>query len=205
MTSPAPVTTNSGLKVLSLTVTKEGKIERKMPNLSPQAQLNNTLLEALCPGIKVASLSVTPEPLDQVERAKVESTLSRFALDGTEYRLIGASGSAKNGKYYAVDARYERPLAARFSDWPQAAVTYFGILVSPCMVRMQIPHGRVTVVPDHELGTNDCRGWLRKSIFDKLGLPENRFYQFRLASPKRKRRDRSRSWRMRWPMPSTPT
>ena len=181
MTSPAPVTKNSGLKVLSLTVTKEGKIERKMPNLSPQAQLNNTLLEALCPGIKVASVSVTPEPLDQVERAKVESTLSRFALDGTEYRLIGASGSAKNGKYYAVDARYERPLAARFSDWPQAAVTYFGILVSPCMVRMQIPHGRVTVVPDHELGTNDCRGWLRKSIFDKLGLPENRFYQFRLA------------------------
>jgi hypothetical protein len=181
MTSPAPVTTNSGLKVLSLTVTKEGKIERKMPNLSPQAQLNNTLLEALCPGIKVASVSVTPEPLDQVERAKVESTLSRFAIDGTEYRLIGASGSAKNGKYYAVDARYERPLAARFSDWPQAAVTYFGILVSPCMVRMQIPHGRVTVVPDHELGTNDCRGWLRKSIFDKLGLPDNRFYQFRLA------------------------
>ena len=181
MTSPAPVTTNSGLKVLSLMVTKEGKIERKMPNLSPQAQLNNTLLEALCPGIKVASVSVTPEPLDQVERAKVESTLSRFALDGTEYRLIGASGSAKNGKYYAVDARYERPLAARFSDWPQAAVTYFGILVSPCMVRMQIPNGRVTVVPDHELGTNDCRGWLRKSIFDKLNLPENRFYQFRLA------------------------
>jgi hypothetical protein len=152
-----------------------------MPNLSPQAQLNNTLLEALCPGIKVASVSVTPEPLDQVERAKVESTLSRFALDGTEYRLIGASGSAKNGKYYAVDARYERPLAARFSDWPQAAVTYFGILVSPCLVRMQIPNGRVTVVPDHELGTNDCRGWLRKSIFDKLGLPEDRFYQFRLA------------------------
>jgi hypothetical protein len=181
MTSPAPVPTNSGLKVLSLTVTKEGKIERKMPNLSPQAQLKNTLLEALCPGIKVASVSVTPEPLDQVERAKVESTLSRFALDGTEYRLIGASGSAKNGKYYAVDSRYERPLAARFSDWPQAAVTYFGILVSPCMVRMQIPNGRVTVVPDHELGTNDCRGWLRKSIFDKLNLPENRFYQFRLA------------------------
>jgi hypothetical protein len=144
-------------------------------------QLNNTLLEALCPGVKVASVSVTPEPLDQVERAKVESTLSRFALDGTEYRLIGASGSAKNGKYYAVDARYERPLAARFSDWPQAAVTYFGILVSPCMVRMQIPYGRVTVVPDHELGTNDCRGWLRKSIFDKLNLPEHRFYQFRLA------------------------
>ena len=181
MATSTTVTTKAGLKVINLMVTKEGKIERKMPNLSPQAQLNNTLLEALCPGIKVASVTVTPEPLDQVERAKVESALSRFSLDGTDYRLIGASGSAKNGKYYAVDARYERPLATRFSDWPQAAVTYFGILVSPCMVRMQIPEARVTVVPDHELGTNDCRGWLRKSMFDKLGLPAGRFYQFRLA------------------------
>src|SRR5581483_4783010 len=181
MTPSTTVTKNSGLKVISLMVTKEGKIERRMPNLSPQAQLNNTLLEALCPGIKVASVSVTPEPLDQVERAKVESALSRFSVEGTDYRLIGASGSAKNGKYYAVDVRYERPLAARFSDWPQAAVTYFGILVSPCQVRMQIPQGRVTVVPDHELGTNDCRGWLRKSLFDKLSLPAGRFYQFRLA------------------------
>jgi hypothetical protein len=181
MTPTETVSKNSGLKVINLMVTKEGKIERKMPNVSPQAQLNNTLLEALCPGIQVASVTVTPEPLDQVERARVESTLAQFKIDGTDYRLIGASGSAKNGKYYAVDVRHERPLAARFSQWPQAAVTYFGILVSPCQVRIQIPNGRVTVVPDHELGTNDCRGWLRKSIFDKLSLPNDRFYQFRLA------------------------
>ncbi len=181
MTTSTTVTKTSGLTVINLKVTKEGNIERKMTDVSPQAQLNNTLLEALCPGIRVASVTVTPEPLDQVERARVESALSRFNVDGIDYRLIGASGSAKSGKYYAVDARFERPLAARFSDWPQAAVTYFGILVSPCQVRMQVPQGRVTVVPDHELGTNDCRGWIRKSLFDKLALPDGRFYQFRLA------------------------
>lgn len=180
--TPTPIVTkHSGLQVLNLTVNKEGKIERKMPNLSPQGQLTNTLLEALYPGIQVASVTVTPEPLDQVERARVESALSRFKIDGTDFRLIGASGSAKNGKFYAVDARYEAPLAERFSSWPQAAVTYFGILISPCQVRMHVPHGRVTVVPDHELGTNDCRGWLRQSLFDQLHLPAGRFYQFRLA------------------------
>jgi len=151
MTTSTTVTKTSGLTVINLKITKEGNIERKMTDVSPQAQLNNTLLEALCPGIRVASVTVTPEPLDQVERARVESALSRFNVDGIDYRLIGASGSAKSGKYYAVDARFERPLAARFSDWPQAAVTYFGILVSPCQVRMQVPQGRVTVVPDHEL------------------------------------------------------
>lgn len=181
MTPQTTVTKNSGLKVLNLMVTKEGTIERKMPNVSPQGQLNNTLLEALHPGIQVASVTVTPEPLDQVERARVESALSRFQIDGTDFRLIGASGSAKNGKFYAVDARHEAPLAERFSGWPQAAVTYFGILISPCQVRMQVPHGRVTVVPDHQLGTNDCRGWLRRSLFDQLNLPSGRFYQFRLA------------------------
>ena len=174
MTTSTTVTKTSGLTVINLKDTKEGNIERKMTDVSPQAQLNNTLLEALCPGIRVASVTVTPEPLDQVERARVESALSRFNVDGIDYRLIGASGSAKSGKYYAVDARFERPLAARFSDWPQAAVTYFGILVSPCQVRMQVPQGRVTVVPDHELGTNDCRGWIRKSLFDKLALPDGR-------------------------------
>ena len=105
-----------------------------------------------------------------------------------------------------MDARYERPLAARFSDWPQAAVTYFGILVSPCQVRMQIPHGRVTVVPDHELGTNDCRGWIRKSLFDKLALPDGRFYQFRLAFAQTQAKgivqDHARTMS---PMPSIPT
>ena len=114
MTTSTTVTKTSGLTVINLKVTKEGNIERKMTDVSPQAQLNNTLLEALCPGIRVASVTVTPEPLDQVERARVESALSRFNVEGVDYRLIGASGSAKNGKYYAVDARYERPLATRF-------------------------------------------------------------------------------------------
>ena len=113
MTTSTTVTKTSGLTVINLKVTKEGNIERKMTDVSPQAQLNNTLLEALCPGIRVASVTVTPEPLDQVERARVESALSRFNVEGIDYRLIGASGSAKTGKYYAVDARFERPLAAR--------------------------------------------------------------------------------------------
>ena len=94
MTASTTVTKTSGLTVINLKVTKEGNIERKMTDVSPQAQLNNTLLEALCPGIRVASVTVTPEPLDQVERARVESALSRFNVDGIDYRLIGASGSA---------------------------------------------------------------------------------------------------------------
>ena len=102
-------------------------------------------------------------------------------MGGVEYRLIGASGSAKNGKYYAVSKEFEQPIAERFQQWPEAAITYFGILISPCKVRVEEPDVRVLVVEDHTLGTNDCRGWIRRSLFEKLGLPARHFYQFRLA------------------------
>jgi hypothetical protein len=168
MTTSTTVTKTSGLTVINLKVTKEGNIERKMTDVSPQAQLNNTLLEALCPGIRVASVTVTPEPLDQVERARVESALSRFNVDGIDYRLIGASGSAKSGKYYAVDARLN-VLSPRASPIVPSCCNHFGILVS-LPGEMQIPQGRVPW-SDHELGTNDCRGWIRKSLLTSLLYP----------------------------------
>jgi len=63
-------------------------------------------------------------------------------------------------------------------------MTYFGILVSPCQVRIEIPDCRVMVVEDRQLGTNDCRGWIARSVFNRLKLPDHRFYQFRLAFEK---------------------
>ena len=94
---------------------------------------------------------------------------------------MGASASAKNGKYYAVDAAHAKAIAQRFRFWPEAAMTYFGILVSPCKVCIEFPNARVLVVKDHELGTNDCRGWISRSLFEHLHLADRRFYQFRMS------------------------
>ena len=73
-------------------------------------------------------------------------SLAKLECDGVRYALIGAGGSAKNGEYYAVEAEYERRIGERFQHWPEAAMTYFGILVSPCQVRIEIPGCRVMVV-----------------------------------------------------------
>jgi hypothetical protein len=43
------------------------------------------------------------------------------------------------------------------------------------------PDFRIVVVEDHVLGTNDCRGWIRESLYRKLHLSPDRFCQFRLA------------------------
>ena len=149
----------------NLEIDRNGRVAPRLHDLEP---LKNTLLSVLYPGIKVASVTVPTEPLDDYEEAQVENALARLVWNGTHYKLVGASGSAKKGKFYFVDQEHSRAIAERFQHWPQAAIVYFGILVSPCKVMMEEPDSRVLVVPDRKLGTNDCRGWIRRSVFRRL-------------------------------------
>jgi hypothetical protein len=159
---------HGSMPVLALEIDREGHLSRKSMRLSREQQLTNTLLQGFCPGIRVATVDVPTEPLDACEQAIVEQALTRVEFDGIRYSLVGASGSAKKGKFYAVESRYEKRLAERFRYSPQAAMTYFGILVSSCKVLIEVPECRVLVVEDRQLGTNDCRGWVSESLFRTL-------------------------------------
>jgi len=152
-------------QIQNLEIDRNGRV---MPRLNDLDPLENTLLSVLYPGVKVASVNVPVEPLDEYEESKVENALAKLVWRGIHYKLVGASGSAKKGKFYFVDHEHSRAIAERFQHWPQAAIVYFGILVSPCKVMMEESDARVLVVPDHSLGTNDCRGWIRRSVFGKL-------------------------------------
>jgi hypothetical protein len=152
-------------RIQNLEIDRNGRIAPRLHDLEP---IENTLLSVLYPGIKVASVNVPTEPLDDFEESQVENALARLIWNGVHYKLVGASGSAKKGKFYFVDQEHSRAIAERFQHWPQAAIVYFGILVSSCKVMMEEPDARVLVVPDHSLGTNDCRGWIRRSLFQRL-------------------------------------
>jgi hypothetical protein len=175
---------NASVRVIALDIDRDGNIAKRFPTMDREIQLDNTLVAALYPDIRLATVSVPLEPLDSYQQAKVEKSLAKLQINGVPYRLIGASGSAKNGKYYCCDAPHERTVAERFQHWPEAAISYFGILVSPCKAVIEEESSRILVVKDHELGTNDCRGWITQSLFSKLNLPAHRFYQFRLAFDK---------------------
>jgi len=84
----------------NLEIDRNGRIAPRLHDLEP---LKNTLLSVLYPGIKVASVTVPTEPLDDYEEAQVENALARLVWNGTHYKLVGASGSAKKGKFYLVD------------------------------------------------------------------------------------------------------
>jgi hypothetical protein len=168
-------------RIIMLDVAKDGSISERVAGVGQENWLDTTLLGTLYPGIHLALVSVPTEILEYAEGAAVSDRLMAIDHDGIRYRMVGASGSAKNGKFYFCDTQHAPVLADRFAKWPEAAITYFGILTSNCKVVISEPDVRVMVVPDNELGTNDCRGWISQSMFAKLRLRSGAFYQFRLA------------------------
>jgi hypothetical protein len=165
--------------LLALDVDAKGQVRRRV-DIKHDMWIDNSLLEAIYPGIRMALVSV-PSNLEPEEQVIVINTMSNLVYDGTLFKLVGASGSAKNGKFYFASAEYADSLARRFQKWPEAAITYFGILTSDCQVIARYEQSGVLVVPDNELGTNDCRGWISQRAFEKLGLPSGAFYQFRIG------------------------
>ena len=166
--------------ILELRIDASGEVTRKPTRLGRKDTLEGKLLGQLYPGIRVARVSV-PYELTPYEQSVVENRMASLHYGGVEYKLVGASSSAKDGKFYFVDQAHAGPIAERFQHWPEAAIVYFAILVSDCKLMVEEPNLRIAVVKDHVLGTNDCRGWVRESLYRKLKIGTNRFCQFRLA------------------------
>ena len=60
-----PNTTNCGASpVLALELDRNGNVSKKTMKLDREAQLTNSLLQGLYPGIHVATVDVPTEPLD---------------------------------------------------------------------------------------------------------------------------------------------
>src|SRR6185437_13439285 len=110
-------------RVLALDIDREGKIVRRPIRKlrSGESRLENTLLSALYPTIKVATVNI-PKQLEMHEEVRVHETLADFKYQGVDYLLVGASGSAKEGKFYFVDRESAKIIAQRFHNWPEAAM-----------------------------------------------------------------------------------
>ena len=89
--------TKGAMQVMALEIDENGQVRKKMMKLDREGQLENTLIQALYPGIRVATVDVPQQPLDLYQQARVEQALAKLSCDGVSYRLIGASGSAKSG------------------------------------------------------------------------------------------------------------
>ena len=167
--------------ITMLDMDKIGNITERTKSVVEDEWLNGTVLGERYPGIKVAILTVPTDAVEWGERAVVQDRMCSIQHDGIKYCMVGASGSAKNGKFYYADTTHAPALRARFLAWPEAAITYFGILTSNCSVVKTFSNARILVVPDSVLGTNDCRGWLRRSMVEDMKLRPGHVYQTREA------------------------
>ena len=101
---------NGAMPVLALEMDRMGRVTKKMVRFDHEGQLENTLVQALYPGLRVATIDVPQEPLDAFEQAQVAQSLAKLECDGVRYALIGASGSSKNGKYSEPKSTEAQPV-----------------------------------------------------------------------------------------------
>ena len=100
MTATRPQNTTGESKlILELKIDVTGEVTRKASKLGRKDTLEGKLLAQLYPGIRVARVSV-PAELTPYEQSVVENRMAQLSFGGVEYKLVGASGSAKDGKFY---------------------------------------------------------------------------------------------------------
>src|ERR1700739_1867739 len=167
-------------QIAILDMDANGHVKERKVAPGSEMWLDNTVAGHLYKDLKMALVSVPTGILEFHEQADVSDTLLKIQLNGTTYQMIGSGGGAKNGKFYFADTEHAPMLHNRFQNWPEVLIAYFGIQTSDCK-RIVDAEGTVLIVPDNELGTNDCRGWIRRSLFSLLKAPEGAFYQFRLG------------------------
>lgn len=175
-----------------LQINERGLVTPRLLDLDPQNCLDMTLFAVLYPNARLATVTVPTGYLSLTDEQIVMNAMANIVYQGIKYKLIGASGSAKEGRFYFSDEQHFNLLAARFQNWPESLIVYFGIVVSPCQALIEKADARVMVVPDGDFGTNDCRGTIRESMFqefrkarrvekDTVPLDPHHLYQFRLA------------------------
>jgi hypothetical protein len=167
-------------RMTMLDMTREGKIIERHPENDSEGVLDGTLLNRLYPNIHVAMVSLPQGFLEISEESEFSVKFDLIEHNGVRYQLAGGSGSVKNRKYYFVDEDHRDLITERFQRWPEALITYFGILVSPCKSIVQDNIGMM-VVQDRTYGTNADRAWFSARLFQQFGLLPRRFYQFRMG------------------------
>jgi hypothetical protein len=150
-------------------------------DLETPVNLDNTLLQAIFPDLRIALGQVPPPPLratpEQLEAywQSVLEDLARDLGDQEGMSLDVATGARKEGRFMYTDGQVGRQVADTF----EKIMAYGGLLASPCQRPPQLIEGvRILVVPEGEMGTGDCAGKMSADlaqIFDKDGSQAGQF------------------------------
>lgn len=158
--------------LVQLEVHKNGKVVATKVPLASQLTLEGTLINQLYPNINLALVKLPTSRLKEHQDVAVRNALVEIRWKDVTYVMFGSGGGLKDGKVIFVDKLYAKQLHARYNNIPENLLAYAGIHTSDCMAVLTTDDCRVAVVPDNQLGTNDCGAWIRKSLFQQLTYNE---------------------------------
>ena len=81
-------------QIQQIEIGRNGNIMPRLRDLDQDTTLKGSLLKVLYPAIRVASVNVPVEPLEEIEETRVRNTMAKVVYKGVRYKLVGASGSA---------------------------------------------------------------------------------------------------------------
>ena len=82
-------------QIQNLEIDRNGRVAPRLHDLEP---LKNTLLSVLYPGIKVASVNVPTEPLDDYEESQVENASGKTRLERRSLQISRRERFRKEGQ-----------------------------------------------------------------------------------------------------------
>jgi hypothetical protein len=153
-------------------------------DLETPVNLDNTLLQAMFPDLRIALGQVPPPPYQsspeqlEVYYQTVIQDLARDLADQEGLALDVATGARKEGRFMYTDGQIGRKVADTF----EKVMAYGGLLASPCQHPPKFLEGlRVLVVKQGEMGTGDCAGKISRHLAQLFGKDGTQAGQFRLG------------------------
>jgi hypothetical protein len=134
--------------------------------------LQNTLFNWLYPQGHIGRLSLR-SALPSSVPAVLDEVLSGIRWQGITYMPVGSKRSIENQELYLIDEYTHGAVANRFHRCSAALIAQFDLFVSSCDIVTE-QELTVMVVSDAIVGHNDWYGWIRQSMFSKLGLPSGK-------------------------------
>jgi hypothetical protein len=173
--------------ILMLRIGRDGRVHNQKKEAAGNGEKLNSPYSTrmvggrLFPGARIAQVKV-PDRMTEEEEFAVRNTLANLEWEGRRYAIAGGTGGAKDGKFYCVEQSSRPDFNRQYQNWAEAAIAYFGILVSECDKALIEKVVRIRIVNDGELGTNDSRPYFKAELFKELNLDPTEVPQFRLAS-----------------------
>ncbi len=167
-----------------LKIDRKGKVSQMMDPARPDRPARGplatrTIAGRRYPGIRLAQVTV-PTRMTEDEQSIVRNAMKCITWNGKRYVQVLGTGGIKNGQFIFAEQTWAKSIARQYHMHPQSALSYGGIIVNECNKALTTIEATIKVVAEGELGTNDSRGWMDKSVFSALkSLHPGHFYQMR--------------------------